>query len=180
MNPNTRSQYKAFLQQVAHLNHLDAEDVVTRFTVDQSVSQMLESKIQDSSDFLKKINIVSVDEQSGQKIGLGVDRPIASTTDTDTKEREPLDPSSLDEVGYVCTQTNFDTALKYAKLDAWAKFPDFQTRIRNQIVKRQALDRIMIGWNGTSRAKTSNFQVNKLLQDVNIGFLEKIRKGAAT
>ncbi|CAK8738287.1 hypothetical protein SODG_001986 [Sodalis praecaptivus] len=122
---------------------------------------------------------MSVDEQSGQKIGLGVDRPIASTTDTDTKEREPLDPSSLDEVGYVCTQTNFDTALKYAKLDAWAKFPDFQTCIRNQIVKRQALDRIMIGWNGTSRAKTSNFQVNKLLQDVNIGFLEKIRKGAA-
>ncbi|MEN3261312.1 phage major capsid protein, P2 family [Sodalis endosymbiont of Spalangia cameroni] len=179
MNPNTRSQYKAFLQQVAHLNHLDAEDVVTRFTVDPSVSQTLESKIQDSSDFLKKINIVSVDEQSGQKIGLGVDRPIASTTDTDTKEREPLDPSSLDEVGYVCTQTNFDTALKYAKLDAWAKFPDFQTRIRNQIVKRQALDRIMIGWNGTSRAKTSDFKVNKLLQDVNIGFLEKIRKGAA-
>lgn len=123
---------------------------------------------------------MSVDEQSGQKIGLGVDRPIASTTDTDTKEREPLDHSSLDEVGYVCTQTNFDTALKYAKLDAWAKFPDFHTRIRNQIVKRQALDRIMIGWNGTSRAKTSDFKVNTLLQDVNIGFLEKIRKGAAT
>ncbi|CRL46088.1 hypothetical protein SGGMMB4_04395 [Sodalis glossinidius str. 'morsitans'] len=37
MNPKTRSQYKAFLQQVAHLNHLDAEDVVTRFTVDPSV-----------------------------------------------------------------------------------------------------------------------------------------------
>lgn len=125
MNPNTRSQYKAFLQQVALLNHLDARDVVTRFTVDPSVSQTLESKIQESSDFLKKINIVSIDEQSGQKIGLGVDRPIASTIDTDTKEREPLDPSSLDEVGYVCTQTNFDTALKYAKLDAWAKFPDF-------------------------------------------------------
>ncbi|CRL46087.1 Phage major capsid protein, P2 family [Sodalis glossinidius str. 'morsitans'] len=113
-------------------------------------------------------------------MGLGVDRPIASTTDIDTKEREPLDPSSLDEVGYVCTQTNFDTALKYAKLDAWAKFPDFQTRIRNQIVKRQALDRIMIGCNGTSRAKTSDFKVNKLLQDVNIGFLAKIRKAAAT
>lgn len=37
----------------------------------------------------------------------------------------------------------------------------------------------MIGWNGTSRAKTSDFKVNELLQDVNIGFLAKIRKAAA-
>ncbi len=29
-------------------------------------------------------------------------------------------------------------------------------RIRNAIVKRQALDRIMIGFNGVKRAKTSN------------------------
>lgn len=78
----------------------------------------------------------------------------------------------------MCTQTNFDTALKYSKLDSWAKFKDFQVKIRNQIVKRQALDRIMIGWNGTKRARTSDFTVNKLLQDVNIGWLEKIRKGA--
>ncbi len=38
-----------------------------------------------------------------------------------------------------------DTALPYAKLDMWAKFTDFQVRIRDMIVKRQALDRIMIG-----------------------------------
>ncbi|KGA70305.1 phage major capsid, P2 family protein [Yersinia enterocolitica] len=41
----------------------------------------------------------------------------------------------------------------------WSKFPDFQTRIRDAIVKRQALDRIMIGFNGTHRAKTSDHTV---------------------
>ena len=46
--------------------------------------------------------------------------------------------------------------LTYAKLDLWAKFQDFQVRIRDAIVKRQALDRIMIGFNGVKRAKTSN------------------------
>ncbi|SPZ59338.1 phage major capsid protein, P2 family [Serratia quinivorans] len=178
MRKVTREQYKKYVSQIANINGIDAIDVAAKFTVEPSVSQTLEEKIQESSGFLKTINIVPVDEQSGDKIGLGIDRPVASTTNTDEKDREPIDPTSLDEQGYMCTQTNFDTALKYSKLDSWAKFKDFQVKIRNQIVKRQALDRIMIGWNGVKRAKTSDFSVNKLLQDVNIGWLEKIRKGA--
>nr|WP_308530308.1 phage major capsid protein, P2 family [uncultured Serratia sp.]DAL85533.1 MAG TPA: major capsid protein [Caudoviricetes sp.] len=178
MRKLTREQYKKYVNQIATINGIDALDVAAKFTVEPSVSQTMEEKIQESSGFLQKINIVPVDEQSGDKIGLGIDRPVASTTNTDEKDREPIDPTSMDEQGYVCTQTNFDTALKYSKLDSWAKFKDFQVKIRNQIVKRQALDRIMIGWNGTKRARTSDFTVNKLLQDVNIGWLEKIRKGA--
>jgi P2 family phage major capsid protein len=82
------------------------------------------------------------------------------------------------DVEYKCEQTNFDTVLTYAKLDLWAKFQDFQVRIRNAIVKRQALDRIMIGFNGVKRAKTSNRGENVLLQDVNKGWLQKIREDA--
>lgn len=37
-------------------------------------------------------------------------------------------------------------------------------------MKRQALDRILVGWNGTSRAATSNPTTNPLRQDVNIGW----------
>ncbi len=44
-------------------------------------------------------------------------------------------------------------------------------RVRNAIIKRQALDRIMIGFNGVSRAKTSDRSANPLLQDVNKGWL---------
>ncbi len=51
-------------------------------------------------------------------------------------------------------------------------------RIRDAIVKRQALDRIMIGFNGVKRAKTSNRSENPLLQDVNKGWLQKIREDA--
>ncbi|EOY7602378.1 P2 family phage major capsid protein, partial [Escherichia coli] len=42
-----------------------------------------------------------------------------------------------------------------------------------------ALDRIMIGFNGTSHADESNFSTNKLLQDVNVGWLEHIRTDAS-
>ena len=65
------------------------------------------------------------------------------------------------------------------KLDAWAKFPDFQTRVAMAILRRQALDRIMIGFNGTSAAATTNRVTSPLLQDVNIGWLQKIRTNAA-
>ncbi|EFK8332747.1 P2 family phage major capsid protein, partial [Escherichia coli] len=38
---------------------------------------------------------------------------------------------------------------------------------------------IMIGFNGTSHADESNFSTNKLLQDVNVGWLEHIRTDAS-
>lgn len=179
MKKTTRFQYNQFLQQVARLNNLDSkEDISAKFTVEPSIAQKLETKQQGSSAFLSKINIYPVDEKEGEKVGVGIERPIASTTDTSLKEREASDPSGLDGTRYNCTQTNFDTALPYPKLDMWSKFPDFQTRIRDAIVKRQALDRIMIGFNGTHRAKTSDHTVNMLLQDVNIGWLQSIRDNA--
>ncbi|MDH0894704.1 MULTISPECIES: phage major capsid protein, P2 family [Pseudomonas] len=173
MRNETRALFNAYLQQLAQLNGVT--DVTTKFATAPSVAQTLESRIQESSEFLSRVNIYGVTEQMGEKIGLGVTGNVAGTTDTDVKDRETRDPSALDDRGYICTQTNFDTHLKYSKLDAWAKFPDFQARIRDAIIKLMALNRICIGWNGTSRAATSNPATNPLLQDVNIGWLQKMR-----
>lgn len=178
MKKETRFKFNAYLTQVATLNDVSVNDVTTKFTVSPSVAQTLEDLIQQSASFLTLINIVPVPEQTGQPLGLGVGSTIAGTTDTTTKDRVPTDPTDLSGAVYKCTQTNFDTALTYAKLDLWAKFQDFQTRIRDAIVKRQALDRIMIGFNGTSRADTSNRTTNPKLQDVNVGWLENIRDNA--
>lgn len=176
MRNETRQLYNAMSAQIAQLNGVGS--AAEKFTVDPSVQQTLESKIQDSSDFLKKINIIGVTEQSGAKLGLGIGSPVGSTTDTTAQDRATKDPTSLDENGYMCTQTNFDTHITYQKLDAWAKFPDFQIRFRDAVIQRQALDRIMIGFNGTSRAATSNPTTNPLLQDVNKGWLQKYREFA--
>jgi P2 family phage major capsid protein len=175
-NP-TRIAYAAYLTTLASLNGVAS--ATEKFTVAPSVQQTLETKIQESSDFLGRINIVPVTEQKGEKIGLGIGGTIASTTNTANTDRNPVDPSNLEGNDYECTQTNFDTALKYAKLDMWAKFPDFQTRLRDSIVNRQALDRILIGFNGTSRAATSDRAANPLLQDVNKGWIQHYREQAA-
>ena len=178
MKKNTRFAFNAYLQQLARLNGVAVEELSSKFTVEPSVQQTLEDQIQQSAAFLTLINVTPVTEQSGQLLGLGVGSTIAGTTDTTAKEREPVDPTLMVDVEYKCEQTNFDTVLTYAKLDLWAKFQDFQVRIREAIVKRQALDRIMIGFNGVKRAKTSNRSENPLLQDVNKGWLQKIREDA--
>lgn len=178
MKKHTRFQFNAFLTQLASLFEVEVEALSTKVEVNPSISQKLEDNIQQSAAFLTMINIVPVDEQSGQVIGLGIGSTIAGTTDTTKEDRVPTDPSTLTDIEYKCEQTNFDTALTYKKLDLWAKFQDFQLRIRNAIIRRQALDRIMIGFNGVTRAKKSNREVNKLLQDVNIGWLQKVRNDA--
>lgn len=176
MRNETRQLFNAYTHQLCALNGVDSTN--TKFTVTPSVQQTLETRMQESSEFLTRINIVPVNEKSGEKLGLGINSTIASTTDTTKQDRQAIDPTDLDAAGYDCTQTNFDTVLRYAKIDMWAKFPDFQARIRDTILKRQALDRIMIGFNGTSRAATSDRGTNPLLQDVNKGWLQKIREYA--
>src|SRR3546814_14443837 len=72
--------------------------------------------------------------------------------------------------GYHCRQTNYDHAIKYAKLDAWRHKPEFQTLLRDVILKQQGRDRIMVGFNGRSAAATTDLAHNQLLQAVNDGW----------
>ncbi len=178
MKKETRVKFNAFLLRLAGLYEVPVEEMTSKVEITPSVAQKLEDNIQQSAAFLGMINIVPVDEKTGQVIGLGVGSTVAGTTDTSAGERKPTDPSEMTDINYDCQQTNFDTTLTYQKLDLWAKFKDFQLRIRNAIIRRQALDRIMIGFNGTHRAKTSDRAANKMLEDVNIGWLKKVRTDA--
>ncbi|WP_455154810.1 phage major capsid protein, P2 family [Cupriavidus campinensis] len=176
MRNDTRRLYTAYEAEIAKLNGVDRVD--RKFSVQPSVQQRLETKVQESSEFLSKINVHGVVDQEGEKIGLGVSGPVAGTTDTTVKDRQTSDIATLDGRKYRCEQTNSDTHITYQRLDAWAKFPDFQTRIRDAILRRQALDRIMIGFNGVSRAATSDRAANPMLQDVNKGWLQHLREEA--
>lgn len=178
MHNQTRVLLNAYLEQVAKLNGIP--DATTKFTVSPAVQQTMENKIQESSQFLSSINVMPVSDQEGEKIGLGVSGTVASTTDTTQADRQTTDLTSLADMHtYRCEQTNFDTHIRYATLDAWARFPDFQTRLRDAILQRQALDRMTIGFNGVARAATSNRAANPLLQDVNKGWLQQYRDNAA-
>ena len=51
-------------------------------------------------------------------------------------------------------------------------------KIRDAVLKQQALDRITVGFNGTHVAADTDIDANPLLQDVNIGWLQKYRENA--
>ncbi|ENK4566344.1 phage major capsid protein, P2 family [Yersinia enterocolitica] len=179
MRPNTRFKFNAFLSQIARLNSIDVGDIDKKFNVEPSVTQTLITTVQESSDFLTRINMVPVDEQTGEKIGLGVTGSIASTADTDNGgERQTADFAALESRKYQCEQVNFDFHMRYNTLDLWARYQDFQIRLRNAIAKRQALDYIMVGFNGIARAAKSDRSKNPMLQDVVVGWLQKLRNEA--
>lgn len=171
---NTRKKYNAAMVQLASVNGV--ETVSTQFNVLPSIQQKLEEKIQESSAFLSLINVFLVEQMSGERIGMGISGPIASRTNTDKEDRQTNDPTTLDSRKYLLQETDFNTHIKYSKLDQWAKFQDFYVRFRSVIVQRQALDRIMIGFNGVKIAEKTDIVANPMLQDVNKGWLQKQRE----
>ncbi|MFZ3002523.1 MAG: phage major capsid protein, P2 family [Undibacterium umbellatum] len=176
MQNTTRKAYNALVTRLGDINGVD--DATKTFAIAPSVQQRLETKIQESSQFLSRINIIGVQEMEGEKLHLGISSPVASRTDTTQQDRQTRDLTGLENGRYKCSKTNYDTHVPYAKLDVWAKFPDFQTRIRDVIVKRQALDRMVMGFHGTSIAPNTDILAHPLLQDVNIGWLQHMREDA--
>jgi P2 family phage major capsid protein len=176
MQKLTRQKFEAASAHVAALNGVSS--AASFFTVEPTIQQRIENLIQENDAFLKAVNFHLVDELKGAKVGIGVSRPIASNTDTNIpgRKRETRDVHALTEDGYECRKNDFDTRIKYETLDAWAKFPDFATRLRNAIVKRQSLDILMMGFNGRQYAKDADFTANQMLEDVNIGWLQKMRE----
>jgi P2 family phage major capsid protein len=177
MHNQTRPLFNGLLAQVAKLNGVT--DTTVKFSVAPAIEQKLEEVIQLSSEFLQKINVVPVIAQEGEKVGVGVTRPIASRTRTDPKtgkRRIATDPTDTGDRGkYRCEITHSDVAIRYAKLDQWRHKPEFQKLVGDVIVKQHGRDRIMIGWNGVACAENTDVDKFPLLQDVNYGWLYKIR-----
>ena len=182
MQNNTRDLYQAYLEGVAERNNVSTRGLNFsnfKFSVAPSIHQGLESIMHEDAGFLSRINLHTVPEQEGEKLGMDITSTIASTTDTLVKDRETQDPTDMGLVDrYRCEQTNFDTHIRYPKLDIWAKFDDFETRIDRHIVQQIARDRLMIGWHGASRVVNSDRTTNPLLQDVNVGWLSHLKTKA--
>lgn len=178
MRNDTRARFSVYVAGLAAANGIG--DTAKKFAVLPAIQQRLETKIQESSEFLKLINIMPVVEMMGARLGLGINGPIASRTNTSAdKSRKTAEVGSLDEQKYLCAQTNYDTHMRYNMLDSWAKFSDFAARLSAVRLQRCALDRIMIGFNGTSVAGDTDRAANPLLQDVNKGWLQDLRDNAA-
>lgn len=177
MDNQTRVLLDAYIDHIAKLNGV--ADAGKKFNIAPSVQQKLEKKVQESSVFLSAINILPVRDIKGQKLGLGVKGSVASRTNTSgTGRRIPQAMAALEKHDYECQKTDYDTYLDYTTLDTWAAFPEFAILLSQAIFEQCALDRMMIGFNGTSAAATTDRDANPRLEDVNIGWLQQYRINA--
>ncbi|HCR3021476.1 TPA: phage major capsid protein, P2 family [Serratia marcescens] len=174
----TRELFDQYISRQAQLSRVSPAAVAAKFAVDPTVQQKLEAAAQESDSFLSKINVFGVTQQIGQKVLIGSKGPLAGVNNSTTTRRNPADNSKMEPYDYMCRKVNYDYGISYEQLDAWAHQPNFQPLISSAMARQMSLDRIMIGFNGTSYADPSNRAANPLLQDCGIGFLEKIRKEA--
>jgi len=176
MRNDTRKLYLAMIEALA--STYGVPSAVQKFAIEEPIAIRLNDAIQASDAFLGTISILGVVDQKGQPIRVTVPTSIAGRTDTSgAGERTPQSLAAPSYWDYEVKQTNFDVAMSYALMDVWARFADFRSRYMNAVYRRIALDRIMIGWHGTSAAATTNRSTSPLLQDVNIGWIAKLAAG---
>lgn len=174
MLPTTRAKFKQY--QAAQAKLYNTQNMVEPFTVDPDKTQRFIGGVQESAEFLQQINMPMVRNQAGSTVIIGVDKFTGGRTDTSTKDRTPNQNHTGTENDYMCNQTNFDTELTYAQIDAFAHHPNFTGLISAQNLRAHALSKISIGWNGTSLAADSNIATNPLGQDCGVGWLQKLKE----
>lgn len=156
---------------IAHRNNIT--NVHAEFSVDPTAEQRLEDAQRESVAFLGFVNMVPMRDLVGQVIGLGATDMIAATHDTSA--RDPQYIGQLTGREYRLYSTLFDTKLPWQIIDAWSRFPDFAQRYSKHVARSLGLTRLSIGWNGVQRVADSVKANNPNGEDVNIGWLQRLR-----
>lgn len=173
MKNTTRKLYAALLLGMATAYGID--DTSNQFAIAEPIETKLNEKIQESSEFLAMINVAPVEDMKGQALEFGPDGLIAGRTNTDNADRVGTELGGPTGSTWEVAQTDFDVFVKYHTLDLWARFKDFKQRYMAMVYRSIALDRITIGWHGTSVAADTDSATNPLGQDVNKGWLQIMR-----
>ncbi|OCQ23382.1 phage major capsid protein, P2 family [Pseudoalteromonas luteoviolacea] len=155
--------------------------VSENFAVEPTIEQKLYDKVYESAEFLTRINHALVDDLVGQSVFMSAGSGVTGRAGVDedgNNERQTKDVSGLSKREYRCYEEEIDVHLSWAKMDAWSKFPDFHNRYRNHVRQQKALDIIKIGWHGIKAEPITDLAKYPMMQDVNIGWLQLLRRDA--
>lgn len=175
MNIETKKKFTALQSALKETYAVSA--VNETFSVNPTAAQFLIEDIKKTDDFLERINIITVSQQFGDAIGLGIGGLIASRTDTGSgKERKTRSAHEMSAIKYECAQTNFDTHITYKQLDAFAHLKDFEARVNDKIRIQSDLDKVRVGFYGVSAQSDTDVEAYPNGEDVNQGWIELLRK----
>ncbi|RZP89597.1 P2 family phage major capsid protein [Vibrio vulnificus] len=172
MNPITQKRYADYIdnrKQKYSVNDTSMFNVPEAFILDEF------ARIKQTDEFLSKINIVSVESQSGFASGLGTGLLIAAKTDTNHNTRIPRTLKPVSQMNYLCHQVNFDTALPFETIDSLALRADFQGALDAELQKLANLDLIRLGFFGETIEPDSDPVNCPNGEDVAKGWIQALR-----
>ncbi|WP_221800534.1 phage major capsid protein, P2 family [Oceanobacter mangrovi] len=161
-----------------HLNDLartyGVPDVTKAFDISTPIETKIRKAIQESIEFLSLITMRTTDKLKGQALSVAVNGGGAKRTNTANGPRKGRVLGGPDGTNWELAFTEFDVAVPYELLDTWASEPQFYQFLMQAVWQSIGLDKMTIGFYGTSVAAESDIATNTLMEDVNIGWLHKL------
>lgn len=154
-------------------------DASVLFTVDEpAVQQRLDTAIQESSDFLKRVNMVGVPDLKGEKLEMDIKGPVSGRV-ARRGPRPKKDPVNIDASRYELNEVQRDVEITWRRLDTFrGSFRDFYKKWRTLVVKQRAHDILMTAWNGQFVNPITDLEAYPELQDNAIGWIQQVMNHA--
>lgn len=152
-----------------------ARDTSRYFSLNDPQENALRLALLESVEFLNMITCLDVDQLSGQVISVG-----SSVLHTGRSENGRfIRQVGVDGNDYSLVETDSCAALRWDLLSVWANAGKDENEFYNLVqaftTQVFALDMLRIGFNGKSRAKTTDPVANPNGEDVNIGWHERMK-----
>lgn len=155
--------------------HFGARDTSRYFSLNDPQENALRLALLESVEFLNMITCLDVDQLSGQVISVG-----SSVLHTGRSENGRfIRRVGVDGNDYSLVETDSCAALRWDLLSVWANAGKDENEFFNLVqaftTQAFALDMLRIGFNGKSRAKTTDPVANPNGEDVNVGWHERMK-----
>ncbi|EGD1011097.1 phage major capsid protein, P2 family [Escherichia coli] len=152
-----------------------ARDTSRYFSLNDPQENALRLALLESVEFLNMITCLDVDQLSGQVISVG-----SSVLHTGRSENGRfIRQVGVDGNDYSLVETDSCAALRWDLLSVWANAGKDENEFYNLVqaftTQAFALDMLRIGFNGKSRAKTTDPETNPNGEDVNVGWHERMK-----
>lgn len=152
-------------------------EVGEKYTATPAIQQILvQLLVEKGGWFMPYIGMPFVPSIKGQKVLMSLSSATGSRTDTTgNSERVAKNFAALGTQDYELTKFNNDFKFSYDDFNAWAYIPNFPQFYQSMLMESIANSIVMSGWHGTTAAADTNISTSPLLQDLSIGWLQKIR-----
>lgn len=168
-----------FYERQADLHGIAVESIESgaHFTLEPDREVEWLTAVQNSNAFLAKIDVDTCEAQVIDNLS-GEDMDLASgRTDTEAEDRTTTNLAGLSAIRYTAETTQHDTHITFKEYNNWARRNRkyFQRYISDKRAASKGNDMMKIAWHGEKVEKKTDKKANPLGQDVNIGFIQRIK-----